>query len=85
MSYPEEKFLEQLDKLHTTKLGEERIKRNLSLPSECDAVKFCTELIKSGGKITKRGKNIYISTDNAVITVNAGSLTIITAHNKSEI
>lgn len=34
--------------------------------------------------IERRGKNWYISTDNCIITVNAYSYTIITAHKKKE-
>ena len=39
-------FLKNLEKLHTTKLGEKRIRKNLSLPEDCDPVSFCQNIIK---------------------------------------
>ena len=75
-------LLENLSKLHTTKLGLERIKRNLKLKDiDNDIVDYCRRLIVSDEcLIQKRGKNWYCSKDNIVITVNSYSLTIITAH-----
>ncbi len=71
-----------LDRLHTTELGIERIKRNLCLEAG-DVVGWCREKIKaSDSGITRKGKNWYISTAGCVITVNAYSYTIITAHRK---
>ena len=74
-------LLENLEKLHTTELGEERIKRNLSLHTD-NVVEWCRgKITSSGAQIERKGKNWYVSADNCVITVNAGSYTIITAHN----
>ncbi|MCM1209899.1 MAG: DUF3781 domain-containing protein, partial [Ruminococcus sp.] len=39
-------LLKNLDKLHTTKLGIERIKRNLSLSTD-DVVEWCKAKIRS--------------------------------------
>lgn len=73
-------LLLNLDKLHTTYLGIERIKRNLSLDVE-DVVKWCREEIeKPNACIIRKGKNWYISVDSYKITVNSYSFTIITAH-----
>ena len=75
-------LLQNLDKLHTTELGIIRIKRNLSLETE-DVVSFCREKILSeSAVITRKGKNWYIEVENSIITVNAYSYTIITAHKK---
>ncbi len=69
-----------LDKLHTTELGVIRIKKNLSLNTE-NVVDWCKTKIKSkNAKIARNGKNRYINIDDCVITVNASSYTIITAH-----
>ena len=69
-----------LNKIHTTKLGEQRIIRNLSLDTP-DVVLWCKEkIIDSNSLITRQGKNWYITIDNCIITVNAYSYTIITAH-----
>ena len=71
-----------LDRLHTTELGIERIKRNLCLEVS-DVVGWCRERIKaSNSGIIRKGKNWYASTAGCVITVNAYSYTIITAHRK---
>lgn len=74
-----DELLANLDKIHTTKLGVMRIKRNLSL--ECDdAVEWCKNKISlATAKVTRKGKNYYIDIDDCVITVNAHSFTIITA------
>ncbi len=73
-------LLNHLDKLHTTELGVLRIKRNLSLDAD-DVVAWCKDKISSvHAVITRRGKNWYVSVDDFVITVNAHSYTIITAH-----
>lgn len=69
-----------LDKLHTTELGIVRIKRNLSLEAD-DIVEWCKDKIKSSNAhITRKGKNWYIDVDNCILTVNAYSYTVITAH-----
>jgi hypothetical protein len=73
-------LLDNLSKLHTTKLGIERIKRNLNL-ADIDVVDFCRQLIVADDcTIQKRGKNWYCSKDDTVVTVNSYSLTVITAH-----
>ena len=73
-------LLDNLDKLHTTELGIVRIKRNLSLDTD-DVVGWCKDKISSDNAvITRNGKNWYINIDACVLTVNAYSYTIITAH-----
>lgn len=77
-------LLNHLDGLHTTELGIARIKRNLSLDAE-DVVAWCKDKINSShAVITKKGKNWYVNVDDFVITVNAHSYTIITAHREKE-
>ncbi len=76
-------LLKNLDALHTTELGAMRIKRNLSSDTD-DVVDWCKAKIKSDyAVITRNGKNWYVHVDNIIITVNAYSYTIITAHNES--
>lgn len=78
----ESALLENLDRLHTTELGSMRIRRNLMLEAE-DVVAWCRDCIRySRIKIERRGKNWYIEAERCVITVNAYSYTIITAHRK---
>lgn len=73
-------LLDNLDKVHTTEMGIDRIKRNLKLDTT-DVVTWCVDKIKNMNcKITRIGKNWYAEIDNCLITVNAHSYTIITAH-----
>lgn len=75
-----EDLLKNIDKLHTTELGTKRIKRNLSLDTD-HVVEWCRRKIGlSEAHIERRGKNWYICADNCILTVNAYSYTIITAH-----
>ena len=76
-------LLDNLDRVHTTEMGIDRIKKNLSLKNE-DAVEYCIKIIKDKDCIvTKKGKNWYAKLGNCEITVNRNSYTIITAHKKS--
>lgn len=77
-------LINNLDKLHTTELGVVRIKRNLSLDKD-NVVDWCkTKINSSNAVIIRKGKNWYVSVDNYIITVNAYSYTIITAHREKK-
>ncbi|MBR1443091.1 MAG: DUF3781 domain-containing protein [Firmicutes bacterium] len=76
----ENKLKDELERLHTTELGKERIRRNLSI-DEDDVVLWCRKLTDSDSAvISRKGKNYYIKADDVILTVNAGSYTIITGH-----
>ena len=70
---------ENIGKIHITELGIERIKRNLNLQTD-DVVGWCKQKIEQADEIIRKGKNWYVYTDNSIITINANSYTIITAH-----
>ena len=71
-----------IDKVHTTKMGVERIKKNLKINNN-DVVKYCKEkVLDNRCNIYKKGKNFYCEIDNIIITINSYSYTIITAHIK---
>ena len=72
-------LLNNLDKIHTTELGAQRIKRNLGLKNE-DAVDWCLQKTGHADSIVRKGKNWYVYAGNTAITINAHSYTIITAH-----
>ena len=73
-------LLNNLDKVHTTEMGVDRIIRNISVDVD-DIVKYCIDKIKQDNAVIERkGKNYYVTVDGIVITVNASSYTIITAH-----
>lgn len=81
----ENELIKNLDKVHTTEMGINRIKKNLSLDCD-DVVDWCKNQIKLAGmqgeKISRKGKNWYVDIGSGIITVNAYSYTIITAHKK---
>ncbi|MDR3049267.1 MAG: DUF3781 domain-containing protein [Elusimicrobiota bacterium] len=75
-------LLENIDKLHTTPMGAERIRKNLNLTIS-DIVLWCKQEIQEPkAEIARHGKNWYVRVDGCEITVNAHSYTIITAHRK---
>ena len=75
-------LLENIEKLHTTPMGVDRIRRNLELSDDVkDVVEFFRQkILDNKAAITRQGKNWYVKIDGCVITVNAYSYTIITAH-----
>ena len=74
-------LLENISSIHTTEMGKDRIRRNLKLADDTDVVKHCVDVImRDNCVITKQGKNWYAESDGEIITVNAHSYTIITAH-----
>lgn len=73
-------LLDNLDKIHTTIMGIERIKKNLNLNVD-DVVSYLKNLILDEFcSIYKKGKNFYCAINNIKITINSYSYTIITAH-----
>lgn len=75
-------LLENIEKLHTTTMGVNRIRRNLELGDNVkDVVAFCRQkILAPTANISRQGKNWYVKIDGCIITVNAYSFTIITAH-----
>ncbi len=73
-------LLNNIDKLHTTEMGIDRIKKNLKLDIN-DVVLYCkNKILDKKCNIYKQGKNWYCQIDNIKITINSYSYTIITAH-----
>ncbi len=68
-----------LDKIHTTELGVQRIRENMGLDTE-DVVEWCKRLVDNPESTARAGKNWYVHGKGFVITINAHSYTIITAH-----
>ena len=74
-------LLSNIDKIHTTKMGIDRIKKNLKI--DCDVVSYCkNKILDKRCNIYKKGKNYYCEIDDIIITVNSYSYTIITCHKK---
>ena len=73
-------LLSNIDKIHTTEMGIDRIKKNLKLNTN-DVVEFCkNKILDKNCDIYKQGKNWYSEIDNIKIAINSYSYTIITAH-----
>ena len=73
-------LLSSIDKIHTTEMGIDRIKKNLKLNTN-DVVGFCkNKILDKNCNIYKQGKNWYCEIDNIKITINSYSYTIITTH-----
>lgn len=73
-------LLDNIDHLHTTEMGVDRIRKNLRLDS-IDVVAYCkNKILNENCHIHRQGKNWYCEIDGIQITVNAHSYTIITAH-----
>lgn len=73
-------LLNNIELVHTTEMGVERIKRNLKLETN-DVVEYCRQKIFNNScNIYRQGKNLYCEIEDIKITVNAYSYTIITAH-----
>ena len=69
-----------IDKVHTTEMGIDRIKKNLKLDTD-DVVEYCkNKVLDKKSLIYRKGKNWYIENGAIKITINATSYTIITAH-----
>lgn len=76
-------LLSNIDKIHTTKLGIDRIKKNLKLDTD-NPIEYCkNKLLDKNCNIYKQGENWYCEIDNIKITINSYTYTIITAHIKS--
>ena len=74
------KLLSNLDKIHTTKLGVERIKKNLKLDRE-DIINYLKEkIVNNNVFIYQKGKNYYCEIDDIRITINSYNYCVITAH-----
>ena len=77
-------LLDNLDEVHTTEMGVERIKRNIEVDVD-DIVEYCKNKIKQDYSVFERkGMNYYVTVDGIIITVNASSYTIITAHKEKK-
>lgn len=73
-------LLSNVDKFHTTKMGIDRIRKNLKLDTN-NVVEYCkNKVLDKNSIIYKQGKNWYCEIDNIIITINSYSYTIITAH-----
>jgi len=73
-------LIRNIDKIHTTEMGVDRILRNLKL-EDCDVAEYCkNKILSKDASIYKEWKNWYCEVENIKITVNSYSYTIITAH-----
>jgi hypothetical protein len=71
-----------VNKLHTTELGKERIKRNIGLNVD-EVIAWCKQT--NLDNIEQKGKNWYVYSEDFILTINTKSHTIITAHKRKKI
>lgn len=72
-----EVLLSNVDKVHTTKRGIDRIKKNLKTDTN-DVVEYCkNKVLNKNCNIYRQWKNWYCEIGNIKITVNSYSYTII--------
>lgn len=75
-------LLDNINKVHTTEMGINRIIKNLKLNTN-DVVEYCkNKVLDKNCNIYKQGKNWYCEIENIIITINSYSYTIITGHIK---
>lgn len=75
-------LLRNINKIHTTIMGTNRIKRNLSL-SQNEVVEYCKKIIQNKNThVYRQGKNWYCMLNDIILTINVSSYTIITAKKK---
>ena len=72
-------LIENINKIHSTELGIIRVKRNLELKTN-DIINYCKKFIIKADNINKKGKNWYVYKEDCIITINANSYAVITAH-----
>lgn len=73
-------LLDNIEKIHTTEMGMDRIRRNLKIDTT-DVVAYCkNKVLDRNCKVYKQGKNWYCEVDHMKITINSYTYTIITAH-----
>ena len=72
-------LLSNIDKIHTTLLGSERIKKNINInDNEIEYIKKI--ILDKESIIYKKGKNYYCEINNIKITINSYNYCVITAH-----
>lgn len=72
-------LLENIERVHTTQKGKERIKKNVCLLVD-DVTSWCKDKILNADLVVRKGKNWYVYAEGCVITINASTYTILTAH-----
>ena len=73
-------LIDNIDKIHTTQIGADRIRKNLKIDVD-DVTEYCIKkILDKNCRISKNGKNWYCRTGDIQITVNSSSYTIITWH-----
>ena len=74
-------LINNLEKLHITKLGRERVIDNLCLEYQSDVTSYVKNIILNEDiEVSKKGSNLIVKTYNYEITINSRTFTIITAH-----
>ena len=77
-------LIDNIEKIHTTKLGKERIMRNLN-NNNVNIIDYLKKLLLTKeSMVYQKGKNYYCEIANIIITINSYNYTIITVHMKEK-
>ena len=81
--YMKNDLIENIQKIYSTKLGIIRIRNNLKIKTN-NVVEYCKNIVKEAEEKDKKGKNWYVYKGDCIITINANTYTIITAHRRKK-
>jgi hypothetical protein len=77
-------LIDNIEKMHTTDLGNIRINKNTD-QQLVNCVEWCKKIVlDTTSVIERKGKNWYVSSSDFTITVNADNYSIITVHKNSK-
>ena len=73
-------LLTNIERIHTTELGEERLIENLRLANK-NPIRYVKDFLRNPkSHVYKKGKNFYCEYNHVRLTINAYTFTVITAH-----
>ncbi len=75
-----EEILNNAEYIHATSMAALRINHNLKLDITNHVDWFIAIVKDEKNKIERKGRNYYITYNDAIITLNANSFTLLTAH-----
>ena len=72
-------LISNINKIHTTNLGNERIMNNLKIDDNVVEL-LKNKILDNDCIVYKKGKNYYCEIDNIIISINSHNYCIITSH-----
>ncbi|HBB05501.1 MAG TPA: conjugal transfer protein [Firmicutes bacterium] len=73
-------LLANIERIHATERGEERLIQNLKLANR-NPIRYVKDVLRNPkSHVYKKGKNFYCEYNHVRLTINASTFTMITAH-----